>query len=297
MRAEGLPGSERYGSPLVGPNKATNGEDSIYWDKSKNRYVGAVSLGFTATGRRKRAKVSGKTKTEVRSKLRDKKKELEAGVKASATYTIEKGVEDWLAQGIKGRDENSITMYRSLAENHIIADLGKAKLKDLSADALDCWLEEKSAILATSSLQMGLYPAPVHHTCAASRQGVAKRGGASGGARGPARPTEQVTLARTRKVSAVYAGRHVDSRVRSRITARRHSHRGGAPTHVGAGSSQSASRRGSTHRSMAIRAQESGDQDVIESTNVGDAAAIGPGSSGAPHRSATPARDTRPRLE
>ncbi len=28
------------------------GEDSIYWDASKNRYIGAVSLGFNPSGTR-----------------------------------------------------------------------------------------------------------------------------------------------------------------------------------------------------------------------------------------------------
>ena len=47
-----------------------HGEDSIYWDASKSRYVGAVSLGFSPAGTRIRKKVSGQTKTEVRDKLR-----------------------------------------------------------------------------------------------------------------------------------------------------------------------------------------------------------------------------------
>ena len=48
-----------------------HGEDSIYWDESKSRYVGAVSLGFSASGARLRKKVGGRTKTEVRDKLRE----------------------------------------------------------------------------------------------------------------------------------------------------------------------------------------------------------------------------------
>jgi 4a-hydroxytetrahydrobiopterin dehydratase len=47
------------------------GKDSIYWDESRKRLVGAVSLGFSADGTRIRKKVSGRTKTEVRDKLRE----------------------------------------------------------------------------------------------------------------------------------------------------------------------------------------------------------------------------------
>ncbi len=42
------------------------GEDSIYWDEAKDRYVGAVSLGYSRSGTRIRKKVMGRTKTEVR---------------------------------------------------------------------------------------------------------------------------------------------------------------------------------------------------------------------------------------
>jgi hypothetical protein len=47
-----------------------HGEDAIYWDASRNRYIGAVDLGLTPAGTRIRKKVSGKAKVEVRDKLR-----------------------------------------------------------------------------------------------------------------------------------------------------------------------------------------------------------------------------------
>ncbi|GHC33206.1 site-specific integrase [Streptomyces cinnamoneus] len=136
------------------PHKAGNGEDSIYWDKSKNRYIGAVSLGYTASGKRNRATVMGKTKTEVRRKLRDLKKELDTGIKPSATYTVEQAVEGWFANGLKGRDEGTVKTYRSLANKHIIPDLGKARLRELELDHLDDWLEVKARLLADRSLRI-----------------------------------------------------------------------------------------------------------------------------------------------
>jgi hypothetical protein len=45
-----------------------HGEDAIYFDETKNRYVGAISLGFGSDGKRIRRKVSGRTKQEVRDK-------------------------------------------------------------------------------------------------------------------------------------------------------------------------------------------------------------------------------------
>lgn len=134
--------------------KAGNGEDSIYWDKSKGRFIGAISLGYTSAGKRNRPKVSGRTKAEVRRKIRDLKKELEAGVKAPANYTVAHAVNDWLDKGLKGRESSSVDTYRFLAGTHIIPILGAAKLRELSADELDDWLEGRAAVLATQSLRM-----------------------------------------------------------------------------------------------------------------------------------------------
>ena len=39
-----------------------HGEDGIYFDPARNRYMGAVSLGHGPGGKRIRRKVSGKTK-------------------------------------------------------------------------------------------------------------------------------------------------------------------------------------------------------------------------------------------
>ncbi|MEV5951861.1 site-specific integrase [Streptomyces sp. NPDC051993] len=134
--------------------KAGNGEDSIYWDSSKNRYIGAVSRGYTAAGKRDRPKVSGKTKTEVRQKLKALKKELDAGGKPPVNYSVSQAVDDWFARGLKGRGASSVATYRSLADNHVVADLGRAKLRDLKADEVDEWLDRKAKVLSKQSLKM-----------------------------------------------------------------------------------------------------------------------------------------------
>jgi hypothetical protein len=58
---------KRYAAPIP-ETKVTcpRGEDTIYFGAAKNRYVGSVSLGYGADGKRIRRKVSGKAKQEVR---------------------------------------------------------------------------------------------------------------------------------------------------------------------------------------------------------------------------------------
>ncbi|MFG3123670.1 tyrosine recombinase XerC [Streptomyces sp. NPDC048201] len=134
--------------------KAGHGADTIYWDPVKKSYVGAVSLGYAPNGKRRRPKVYGKTKTEVRNKIRDLKKEMQTGVKAPANYTVADAVNDFLERGLKGRDEKgTIGKNRSMANKHLIPFIGKAKLKELSADDVDDWLDDRAEFLATRSLR------------------------------------------------------------------------------------------------------------------------------------------------
>ena len=69
-----------------------HGEDAIYFEAAKNRYVGAVSLGHGADGKRIRRKVSGRTKQELRDKLKALHAELDAGIRSSAGYTVRRAV-------------------------------------------------------------------------------------------------------------------------------------------------------------------------------------------------------------
>jgi len=48
-------------------------------------------------------KVSGKTRTEVKDKLRDLHSELDAGVRTQHGYTVARAVADWLTEGLPGR--------------------------------------------------------------------------------------------------------------------------------------------------------------------------------------------------
>jgi hypothetical protein len=63
-----------------------HGDNAIYFAADKNRYIGAVSLDFGPDGRRLRRKVSGKTKQEVRDKLKAIYAELNVGLQSSAGH-------------------------------------------------------------------------------------------------------------------------------------------------------------------------------------------------------------------
>jgi hypothetical protein len=85
------------------------GEDSIYWDESKGRSIGAVSLGFSPAGTRIRKKVSGQTKTEVRDKLRGLHQQIDSGLRPRRRCTVGDALEDWLAVGLDGPGRGTFT--------------------------------------------------------------------------------------------------------------------------------------------------------------------------------------------
>lgn len=59
-----------------------HGEDAIYFATAKDRWVGSVSLGYGPDGKRIRRKVFGKTKQEVRDRLKALHQEMDSGVAA-----------------------------------------------------------------------------------------------------------------------------------------------------------------------------------------------------------------------
>jgi integrase len=69
------------------------------------------------------------------------------------TPTAKDAVNDWLDKGLKGRDANTQTTNRILAEQHVIPLIGATKLKELTADHVDEWLDGLTGKLATRSLQ------------------------------------------------------------------------------------------------------------------------------------------------
>ena len=109
---------------MAGASRRGYGEDGIYFDHRgdcrdsalhktcSGRWRGVVSLGFDADGKRVRRKVSGKTKAEVKDKLKALHSELDAGLRTAQGYTVEKAVADWLDEGLPGRTAKTVEANR-----------------------------------------------------------------------------------------------------------------------------------------------------------------------------------------
>ncbi len=117
-------------------------------------YTGAISLGFDAAGRRQRVKRKGRTKAQVKDKLREVVEDLAAGVTAAEGYTVADAISDFLDQGMKGKSPETVSNYRSLADHHLIPQLGAARLKKLTADELDAWMDDRAEELSGRTLRL-----------------------------------------------------------------------------------------------------------------------------------------------
>jgi integrase len=129
---------------MVGTKRRALGEDAIYFDhrgacrdalkhrQCPGRWLGVVSLGSDVGGKRIRKKVYGRTKTDVKDRLRLLHEELDQGIKTSASYTLETAVTDWLEHGLDGRSAKTISTNRE-ALAPLLPLIGKIPLRELTA--------------------------------------------------------------------------------------------------------------------------------------------------------------------
>jgi site-specific recombinase XerD len=133
--------------------RRSNGEGGLSWNEARQRWVGRVSLGYNAMGKRRIGTVSARTKTEALHKLRSLVRDHDDGLPTNHAYTVGEAVEAWLNHGLVGRDPNTVANRTSLARTHVIAGLGKRRLAELTAEEIDDWLAVKAKTLSTDTLQ------------------------------------------------------------------------------------------------------------------------------------------------
>jgi integrase len=135
-------------------SRRARGEGGLHWDESRQRWIATAQLGFDARGKRITRKASGITKTAAKAKLREILRDHADGLTVTGTETVEGAVRDWLTYGLVERSEDTVANYANLAENRIIAPLGRRRLRDLSADDVDRWLAAQAKEVSTRTLHL-----------------------------------------------------------------------------------------------------------------------------------------------
>src|SRR6266567_3814238 len=177
------------------------GEDSVYFDQANGYWVGSVSLGFSADGKRRRRTVRGRTKTEVRDKLRGLREEIAVGVRSPAAYSVRQAIDDWLRDGLDGRSAATVTKYRHVLKP-VLEHVGHAALRDLTAHdvrhALTVLGKDRSS--ATVAIAHNALTRAIRHAEARDlvRRNVAALVGSPKGQAG--RPSQALTLDQAQKL-------------------------------------------------------------------------------------------------
>jgi integrase len=130
------------------------GDGGLRWSEKRNRWIAEVTVGYTPAGKRIVRSASDRSKTKALKKLHEKLRDRDDGLPSEDTkYTVAKAVEDWLTFGLVGKDPSTIETKTILARKHIIPELGARKLRELSADDVDAWLNRKAQQVSTRTLQ------------------------------------------------------------------------------------------------------------------------------------------------
>lgn len=110
--------------------RRSRGDGGLHWSEARQRWIATASLGYDARGRRIVKRGSGRTETEAKNKLKEVLRDYEDGLAiAPGDYTVAQAVNDWLAYGLNGRDEGTVTACTILSRTHVIPSLGARKLR------------------------------------------------------------------------------------------------------------------------------------------------------------------------
>jgi integrase len=140
------------GGHTVGARRRGRNEGSIYKDEAKGRWYGAISLGYGPDGTTwRRHKVSGRTRAEVAEKLKQLQAEQDSGVQPEHSYTVQRAVDDWLAEGLDGRSAKTVRLNHDMLKP-LTAVIGGIELRMLTAHDVRRALMEMAAVRSSRTV-------------------------------------------------------------------------------------------------------------------------------------------------
>lgn len=132
-----------YGS---GRPRRSKGDGGLYFDAANGVWVGCVDLGRDAAGKRRRAKVHGRTKTAALTKLRDLRNRADRGeIVTHDRMTVEQAVADWISRGMKADLASNTRYLNTLMANYFAESCGARALPRLTVRDVEDYLARLAA--------------------------------------------------------------------------------------------------------------------------------------------------------
>lgn len=139
----------RTGRPPAPQPKRANGEGSLYFDATRDRWVGAVTVGRDARGRPIRRKVSDPDRRAAASKLRRLQDEADTIDLTTTRPNVGQLAEQWWQtySHSSKRDVSTLAVRRARLERHIINDqrIAAVRADRLQVEHVEAWLAAKIA--------------------------------------------------------------------------------------------------------------------------------------------------------
>lgn len=117
------------------PPKRANGEGTVRWDGNRQRWVGRVTIGFTADGRPIRPSFVEKKKADAERRMKEAKAAVEVGLlPPDMRLTVGTYLQTWLASlPSSGRvSESTIATYETRVRLYLMPAVGHIKLRALT---------------------------------------------------------------------------------------------------------------------------------------------------------------------
>lgn len=110
--------------------RGRTGDGTFFEDRDRGLWVGEIDLGYV-NGKRKRRRVTSKSRAVAWKKFKTAQREAEQGVHGSAV-TVEKWLRYWLTEIVEPNlKPKTARTYRSYVETHLIPILGRKRLDQL----------------------------------------------------------------------------------------------------------------------------------------------------------------------
>lgn len=124
--------------------RRANGDGGIFYDASRKRFRGQVTIGYDEKGKQKRKSVSGKTKTEVKEKI----KQLEFGIRSGkfvdkSSITIYHLAKQMIEDKYDFNEINENTYYTHLATLKRLKPIYNTPLQQANDTQIKAYFQER----------------------------------------------------------------------------------------------------------------------------------------------------------
>jgi integrase len=129
-----------------GTGRRANDDARPYWNESRQRWELFIELPRDADGRRRRKKLSGRTKADVRAAAKEARRAIALGRTSSTQVTVAGHLDAWIHDALPGRvSPSTVDIYARTARLYIIPYVGAVRLTALDTTHVERMMRRLAA--------------------------------------------------------------------------------------------------------------------------------------------------------